>query len=294
MNDAPGAIGHSTPACDVDTVLETGEVEDRSRQERRDHRLLEVSRARDGAPPDHRNVVCPGPTDTALRAEVGASARGARSVAGMQRAIPLRRLAGSPHVDRARAGAPSGALRRALVQRRPDVAGRADGPALGPVATRRDTRDVARHARGPGGSRCTRSWRRDGRRPNRSARARESRSGTTTRILRTADTAARCLTTRTVFIAARRRAAGPSCRRSSTCVHSDSGSSTRPARRSRAHLADQREVSTPTTRTATWRSSRGGHRREILHRLRRALRRPQRVERLSYSVSSASILPSVP
>jgi 2-hydroxycyclohexanecarboxyl-CoA dehydrogenase len=38
------------------------------------------------------NVVCPGPTDTALLAEVGASERGAKIVAGMQRAIPLGRL----------------------------------------------------------------------------------------------------------------------------------------------------------------------------------------------------------
>jgi 2-hydroxycyclohexanecarboxyl-CoA dehydrogenase len=38
------------------------------------------------------NVVCPGPTDTALLAEVGSSARGAKVVAGMQRAIPLGRL----------------------------------------------------------------------------------------------------------------------------------------------------------------------------------------------------------
>jgi len=38
------------------------------------------------------NVVCPGPTDTALLAEVGATERGAKIVAGMQRAIPLGRL----------------------------------------------------------------------------------------------------------------------------------------------------------------------------------------------------------
>lgn len=38
------------------------------------------------------NVVCPGPTDTALLAEVGASERGGKIVAGMQRAIPLGRL----------------------------------------------------------------------------------------------------------------------------------------------------------------------------------------------------------
>ena len=38
------------------------------------------------------NVVCPGPTDTALLAEVGAGERGAKIVAGMQRAIPLGRL----------------------------------------------------------------------------------------------------------------------------------------------------------------------------------------------------------
>jgi 2-hydroxycyclohexanecarboxyl-CoA dehydrogenase len=38
------------------------------------------------------NVVCPGPTDTALLAEVGASAQGAKIVAGLERAIPLRRL----------------------------------------------------------------------------------------------------------------------------------------------------------------------------------------------------------
>jgi 2-hydroxycyclohexanecarboxyl-CoA dehydrogenase len=38
------------------------------------------------------NVVCPGPTDTALLAEVAASERGAKIVAGMQRAIPLGRL----------------------------------------------------------------------------------------------------------------------------------------------------------------------------------------------------------
>ena len=38
------------------------------------------------------NVVCPGPTDTALLAEVGATEHGAKIVAGMQRAIPLGRL----------------------------------------------------------------------------------------------------------------------------------------------------------------------------------------------------------
>lgn len=38
------------------------------------------------------NVVCPGPTDTALLAEVAAGERGAKIVAGMQRAIPLGRL----------------------------------------------------------------------------------------------------------------------------------------------------------------------------------------------------------
>ena len=38
------------------------------------------------------NVVCPGPTDTALLAEVGASEQGAKIVAGLERAIPLRRL----------------------------------------------------------------------------------------------------------------------------------------------------------------------------------------------------------
>jgi 2-hydroxycyclohexanecarboxyl-CoA dehydrogenase len=38
------------------------------------------------------NVVCPGPTDTALLAEVGAGERGARIVEGMRRAIPLGRL----------------------------------------------------------------------------------------------------------------------------------------------------------------------------------------------------------
>lgn len=38
------------------------------------------------------NCVCPGPTDTALLAEVGSTERGAKIVAGMQRAIPLRRL----------------------------------------------------------------------------------------------------------------------------------------------------------------------------------------------------------
>ena len=38
------------------------------------------------------NVVCPGPTDTALLAEVGATERGAKIVAGMQRAIPLGRI----------------------------------------------------------------------------------------------------------------------------------------------------------------------------------------------------------
>ena len=38
------------------------------------------------------NVVCPGPTDTALLAEVAGSERGAKIVAGMQRAIPLGRL----------------------------------------------------------------------------------------------------------------------------------------------------------------------------------------------------------
>jgi 2-hydroxycyclohexanecarboxyl-CoA dehydrogenase len=38
------------------------------------------------------NVVCPGPTDTALLAEVMAGERGAKILAGMERAIPLRRL----------------------------------------------------------------------------------------------------------------------------------------------------------------------------------------------------------
>jgi 2-hydroxycyclohexanecarboxyl-CoA dehydrogenase len=38
------------------------------------------------------NVVCPGPTDTALLAEVGATEHGAKIVAGLERAIPLRRL----------------------------------------------------------------------------------------------------------------------------------------------------------------------------------------------------------
>jgi 2-hydroxycyclohexanecarboxyl-CoA dehydrogenase len=38
------------------------------------------------------NVVCPGPTDTALLAEVMAGERGAKILAGMQRAIPLGRL----------------------------------------------------------------------------------------------------------------------------------------------------------------------------------------------------------
>jgi 2-hydroxycyclohexanecarboxyl-CoA dehydrogenase len=38
------------------------------------------------------NVVCPGPTDTALLAEVGATERGAKIVAGMARAIPLGRV----------------------------------------------------------------------------------------------------------------------------------------------------------------------------------------------------------
>jgi 2-hydroxycyclohexanecarboxyl-CoA dehydrogenase len=38
------------------------------------------------------NVVCPGPTDTALLAEVGSTERGAKIVAGMQRAIPLGRI----------------------------------------------------------------------------------------------------------------------------------------------------------------------------------------------------------
>jgi 2-hydroxycyclohexanecarboxyl-CoA dehydrogenase len=38
------------------------------------------------------NVVCPGPTQTALLAEVTSGARGARLVEAMQRAIPLRRL----------------------------------------------------------------------------------------------------------------------------------------------------------------------------------------------------------
>jgi 2-hydroxycyclohexanecarboxyl-CoA dehydrogenase len=41
------------------------------------------------------NVVCPGPTDTALLAEVMAGERGARVLQGMQRAIPLGRL-GTP------------------------------------------------------------------------------------------------------------------------------------------------------------------------------------------------------
>jgi 2-hydroxycyclohexanecarboxyl-CoA dehydrogenase len=39
------------------------------------------------------NVVCPGPTDTALLAEVMAGERGARVLQGMTRAIPLGRLA---------------------------------------------------------------------------------------------------------------------------------------------------------------------------------------------------------
>lgn len=38
------------------------------------------------------NVVCPGPTETALLAEVAAGERGAKIVAGLQRAIPLGRL----------------------------------------------------------------------------------------------------------------------------------------------------------------------------------------------------------
>jgi 2-hydroxycyclohexanecarboxyl-CoA dehydrogenase len=38
------------------------------------------------------NVVCPGPTDTALLAEVGATERGAKIVAGMARAVPLGRI----------------------------------------------------------------------------------------------------------------------------------------------------------------------------------------------------------
>jgi 2-hydroxycyclohexanecarboxyl-CoA dehydrogenase len=38
------------------------------------------------------NVVCPGPTDTALLADVMAGERGAKILAGMQRAIPLGRL----------------------------------------------------------------------------------------------------------------------------------------------------------------------------------------------------------
>jgi 2-hydroxycyclohexanecarboxyl-CoA dehydrogenase len=38
------------------------------------------------------NVVCPGPTETALLAEVGAGERGAKIVEGMRRAIPLGRL----------------------------------------------------------------------------------------------------------------------------------------------------------------------------------------------------------
>jgi 2-hydroxycyclohexanecarboxyl-CoA dehydrogenase len=38
------------------------------------------------------NVVCPGPTDTALLAEVAVGERGAKIVAGMQRAIPLGRI----------------------------------------------------------------------------------------------------------------------------------------------------------------------------------------------------------
>ncbi|HXJ36520.1 MAG TPA: SDR family oxidoreductase [Candidatus Eisenbacteria bacterium] len=38
------------------------------------------------------NVVCPGPTDTALLAEVGATPRGAKIVAAMHRAIPLGRI----------------------------------------------------------------------------------------------------------------------------------------------------------------------------------------------------------
>jgi 2-hydroxycyclohexanecarboxyl-CoA dehydrogenase len=39
------------------------------------------------------NVVCPGPTDTQLLADVMAGERGAKILAGMQRAIPLGRLA---------------------------------------------------------------------------------------------------------------------------------------------------------------------------------------------------------
>ncbi len=38
------------------------------------------------------NVVCPGPTDTALLAEVGTTPRGAKIVAAMHRAIPLGRI----------------------------------------------------------------------------------------------------------------------------------------------------------------------------------------------------------
>ena len=38
------------------------------------------------------NVVCPGPTETALLAEVGSTVLGARIVSGMQRSIPLGRL----------------------------------------------------------------------------------------------------------------------------------------------------------------------------------------------------------
>ncbi len=41
------------------------------------------------------NVVCPGPTDTALLKSVGASEQGAKIVAGMTRAIPFHRL-GTP------------------------------------------------------------------------------------------------------------------------------------------------------------------------------------------------------
>ncbi|MCC6763649.1 MAG: SDR family oxidoreductase [Deltaproteobacteria bacterium] len=41
------------------------------------------------------NVICPGPTDTALLQDVGASALGAKIVAGMTNAIPFRRL-GTP------------------------------------------------------------------------------------------------------------------------------------------------------------------------------------------------------
>ncbi len=39
------------------------------------------------------NVVCPGPADTQLLRDVMAGERGAKILAGMQRAIPLGRLA---------------------------------------------------------------------------------------------------------------------------------------------------------------------------------------------------------